>query len=139
LGHGDENFVSIIVKDEATGEKIECVRKIWDLKLGKFVEAPDEAADPSKLEFYAWPAEVIDQIIKSTKNAELAVLARLHELWVLNRGKNPIALSNSGLKGITPDSKRRALEALVESGQITIQKRERNSPLITLKWKKLRD
>ena len=126
------------VKDPETGEWIQERKFTWDKRLKQIVKVDSDATGSPEIEFYSWPADVIDRFIRSTKRAEMAVLARLHELWVLRNGKNPIALSNHGLRGITSGSKWRALESLAESGLVLVEKRDGCSPLVTMTWKKLK-
>jgi hypothetical protein len=127
------------------GVQVEIKHYTWDHRLRKHVpkgEAPLSAEQKKfKLEFYQFPKAVIDQIVRTTHNAELAVLARLYELWFLNFQRNPVALSSVGVRamGISRFSQMRALKSLEESKQISIERRKNKSPLVTIHWKGIQD
>ena len=109
--------------------------------VGDRSQKPETERRKFELAFVQFPKKVLDQIIKSTRNAELAVLIRLYELWFTNSKKNPIELSSVGFEssGISPHSKLRALKKLEKSGQITVKMRGTKSPLVTLNWLELKD
>jgi hypothetical protein len=122
------------------GIPVEIKHYTWDHRLQKHVpkgEALPVAPKGFKLEFYQFPKRVIEQIVRSTHNAELAVLARLYELWFLNFQRNPVELSSVGFRamGVSRFGKLRALKALEESGQISVQWRKNRAPLVTINWK----
>jgi hypothetical protein len=128
---------------QAKPEK-DSTKEIWDgvpVVITKVSPLRRAKQKKFKLEFYQFPKEVIDQIVKTTGNAQLAVLARIHELWFLNFQRNPVELSSASFKslGISRTRKMRALGALEKSGQIAVQMRKNRSPLVTLKWKEVRD
>jgi hypothetical protein len=100
---------------------------------------PDRSK-PLEVQFFQFPAVVLEKIILTTHNAELAVLAQLYETWFINFKKNPIKLTSTSLKryGISKDQKWRALQSLEKSGQITVERRTKKNPLITLNWQALK-
>ena len=67
----------------------------------------------------------------------LTVLLVLCETWFLDLGhKNPVKLTSESLRlyKISRGQKDRALKVLEEYGAITVNRRPRKNPMVTLNW-----
>jgi len=76
-------------------------------------------------------------IIKSDYMPALTVLLVLYETWFLDLGhKNPVKLTSVSLRPyrISRGQKDRALKVLEKYGAITVSRRPRKNPLVTLNW-----
>jgi hypothetical protein len=76
-------------------------------------------------------------IMKSGYLPALSVLYVLYETWFLDlEHKNPVKLTSESLRPyrISRGQKDRALKVLEEYGAITVNKRPKKNPLVTLNW-----
>jgi hypothetical protein len=98
-----------------------------------------KSPEPKKweLEFYQFPRSVFEKVIENTRSAQFAVLAVLHELWLRDKYHwNPVKLPNTKFLalGILPHGKLRALRELEKLGLVSVEWREKKSPIVTLNW-----
>ena len=90
----------------------------------------------SNTTFARIPYECGMRLAGQTRTALLAVLLELDHLVFVNRGRNPIELTNAALRsvGISHQSKIRALRHLESAEMVTVCWRGRRSPLVTVLW-----
>jgi hypothetical protein len=84
---------------------------------------------------------VLDKVIENTHSAQFAVLAVLHELWLRDKYHwNPIKLPDTKFLalGILPNGKLRALRELEKLGLVSVEWREKKSPIVTMTWKPIK-
>jgi DNA-binding FadR family transcriptional regulator len=94
-----------------------------------------------KLEFCQFRIEALYQIARDTHNAELAILARIYELWFTSFKKGSVTLNASWFEGLGFERHtiRYALKAMERSGHIAVERKRGAAPRITpndsLLWK----
>jgi len=112
-------------------------RLVCDRTTAKMVP-PDQlpAARNPKFKFCQWPMEGLGLLCANERDATLAVLVRLTELWFSGFKRNPVKLASVEIKGfkVSKDQKARALRALEKAGLISVERRSRKSPIVTLNW-----
>jgi hypothetical protein len=103
-----------------------------------------EAREPKKLEleFYQIPKDVLEKALKGAHAAAaVAVLAALYERYFRDKFHwNPVKLTNTKFRelGISPHTKLRGLRELESQGSVTVEWRDRRSPIVTLNWKDIK-
>src|ERR1700732_177924 len=111
------------------------VRKVWDKKLGFIL--PIDLATKEKppenrkgLEWIQFPAELFAR----AKSPAFALLYHLHAKWFKDwQHLNPLKLTRS-IPNLTRGQRVRAIAVLEKSGFISVERRERKSPMVTLNW-----
>jgi len=92
--------------------------------------------------FCQFPVSVLNALIMQKVNwTAFAVLVALYELWFTHPNHyNPVELTSRKLRqfGLSKGQKYRGLKSLVKSGQISVERRTRKNPLVTLNWLPLR-
>jgi hypothetical protein len=92
--------------------------------------------------FCQFPVSVLNALIMQKANwTAFAVLVTLHELWFTHPNHyNPVELTSRKLCrfGLSKGQKYRGLKSLEKSGQISVERRARRNPLVTLNWLPLR-
>src|SRR5262249_7099498 len=88
--------------------------------------------------FCQFPVSVLNALITQRANwTAFAVLVALHELWFTHPNHyNPVELASRKLLrlGLSKGQKYRGLKSLEKSGQISVERRARKNPLVTLNW-----
>jgi hypothetical protein len=91
-----------------------------------------------RFQFCQFPVSVLDALIEHRANwTVLAVLTALHELWFTHPNHhNPVELTSYNLRrfGLSRWQKWDALRVLEKAGQITIERKDRKNPQVTLNW-----
>jgi len=112
-------------------------RLVYDKGTGRLV-SPEKvpAARNPKFKYCQWPIEGLGALCANEQDATLAVLVRLTELWFSGFKRNPVKLASVEIKGfrVSKDQKARALRALEKAGLISVERRSRKSPIVTLNW-----
>jgi hypothetical protein len=90
-----------------------------------------------KLQVLTLSKPVLLSVIKGGYMPALTVLLVLYETWFLDLWhKNPIKLTSESLRvyKISRGQKSRALKILEKYGAITVVKKPRKNPMVTLNW-----
>jgi hypothetical protein len=109
--------------------------------IAEMMPAPSRRSS-FKPKFCQFRIEALYRIAQDTRNADLAVLTRLYELWFANFKKNPVKLNAGwfGGVGLTRYCVGRALKRLEASEQVTIERGSGKCHLVTvnlsLVWEK---
>lgn len=77
-------------------------------------------------------------VMKSGYLPALTVLFVLYETWFLDwEHKNPVRLTSESLRayGISRGQKNRSLKILEEYGAVTVDRKLRKNPVVTLNWR----
>jgi hypothetical protein len=111
-------------------------------------EKKSEAAEARRhsnrpgFKFCQFPVLVLNALITQKANwTAFAVLMALYELWFTHPNHyNPVELTSRKLRrfGLSKGQKYRGLKSLEKSGQISVERRARKNPLVTLNWLPLR-
>jgi hypothetical protein len=111
-------------------------RLVWDKEARVYVQ-PENPASTKCLTHYSFPADAMETLCAQKQDATLSVLLNIVRHWFYNFQQNPIKLATTEIKGfeVSKNQKARALTALEEAGFVTVQRRPRKSPLVTLNWK----
>jgi hypothetical protein len=126
--------------DEAettNGNPVKGRRLTFDQTLLKFVPAGTETPRRKKFDckLCQFRTAALYQIAKDISSAELAVLARLYELWFTNFKRNPVKLNAGTFQELGFERRRigSALKRLEKSNQITVERKAGECPRVTLK------
>jgi hypothetical protein len=111
-------------------------RLVWDKKSKTYVE-PEHRASTGCLAHYSFPADAMETLCAQKQDATLSVLLNIVRHWFYNFQQNPVKLATTEIRGfeISRNQKARALTALEAAGLVTVERRPRKSPLVTLNWK----
>jgi hypothetical protein len=118
---------------------------------GKKATAARRIADHERIEFYKFPAWVLNNILtvagpRANQYAILAVLMALFELWYTSgrwdgRHRNPVKLTSTHVKrrfGLSRWQKIRTLAIFERAGAVNVDYRSRGqNPWVTLNWEGL--
>lgn len=88
--------------------------------------------------FAMLPIDRFQKLAAATKSALLATVLELDRLVLNNYGRdNKVTLSNSRLQqlGVSRRSKYRVLKLLEQCGLVTVVRRGKESPLVTVLWR----
>jgi hypothetical protein len=94
------------------------------------------------VKWYKCEATVLDRAFATTRARRnawslVAVLMALYELWFTDLDKrNPVKLTSYNLQrfGLSRNQKHRALQILEKAGLISVDRKPRKNPLVTMTW-----
>jgi hypothetical protein len=112
--------------------------KLNDLKLPPEMMRERPIGMPQRIKkrhhiFVQVPLILVDKMVRHSRDKTFAVLCHLlHEDW--KQGGGPIKVPNSFLKklGVGRGAKSRALKKLESLGIISVERRDRKSPIVTI-------
>jgi len=93
------------------------------------------------IQFYQFPVDVINAIDRSNYAPVWRLVHAIYKTWFENRNRNPVKLTSARLAEfqISRGQKSRALKILEQIDQFGVERLEGRNPLVTMKWKPLKD
>jgi hypothetical protein len=104
--------------------------------------APTRRKTKQPIEFYPFPGAVLYGILSAKYSPALALAMAVYKTWYEDFEKrNPVRLTSKTLEdfGLSRFQKSRGLKVLENTGQFVVERFPGNNPLVTMKWKLIKD
>lgn len=95
-----------------------------------------------EIDFYQFPEAVLQGILKTNYLPTLVLAMAVYKAWYDDfEKKNPVKLTTKRLEGfdLSPFQKSRGLKKLESTGQFIIERFPGSAPVVTMKWKEIRN
>jgi hypothetical protein len=119
--------------------------EMWD-GIPMVIEPPAAKPIPQKskkeIEFYQFPKAVVDALIRMNYAPAWALTAAVYKGWYDDFKKhNPVKLTSALLAEfrVSKDQKSKGLKLLEQSDQFLVERFRGHNPLVTMKWKLIKD
>jgi hypothetical protein len=119
--------------------------EMWD-GVPMVIEQPAAKPIPQKskkeIEFYQFPKAVVDALIRMNYTPAWALAAAVYKGWYDDFKKhNPVKLTSALLAEfrVSKDQKSKGLKLLEQSDQFLVERCRGHNPLVTMKWKLIKD
>jgi hypothetical protein len=112
--------------------------------IKKIPPRTEPASNKSKkeIEFYQFPKAVVDALVQVNYAPAWALAAAVYKGWYDDFKKhNPVKLTSALLAEfrVSKDQKSKGLKLLEQSDQFLVERFRDHNPLITMKWKLIKD
>jgi hypothetical protein len=95
-----------------------------------------------EIQFYLFPKSVLEELVHCNSKTALLIALAVYKAWYCDfKKRNPVKLTSALLAEfrISKDQKFRALKILSKMPQFLVEHSNGRNPLITMKWKLIKD